>query len=74
MKTLYILHKGWRANDTLVINERGEVLLTYYTPRKTKITTERMGWFLYQNQRVFTNENDARLYYTVATSKEVKEK
>lgn len=74
MKTLYILHKGWRSNDTLVINERGEVLLTFYTHRKTKITTEKMGWFLYQNQRVFTNENDARIYYLVANSKIAKEK
>lgn len=73
MKTLYILHKGWRANDTLTINEKGEVLLTYYTPRKTRTTTKRKGLFLYQNQRVFANENDARIYYMVATSKEVKE-
>lgn len=72
MKTLYILHKGWRANDTIVINEKGEVLLTYYTSRKTKITTEKVGWFLYQNQRVFKSENDARLWYMVATSKVVR--
>lgn len=73
MKILYILHKGWRANDTIIINEKGEVLLTYYTSRKTKDTTDKMGLFLYQNQKVLKSENDARLYYMVATSKIVKE-
>lgn len=73
MKTLYILHKGWRANDTLIINEKGEALLTYYTNRKTKDTTERVGLFLYQNQKVLKSENDAHLYYMLATSKVVKE-
>lgn len=68
MKTLYILHKGWRANDTLVINERGEVMLTYYTRRKTRDTTDKVGLFLYRNQKVLKSENDARLYYIVATN------
>lgn len=72
MKTLYILHKGWRANDTIVINEKGEVLLTYYTRRETRDTTDKVGLFLYQNQKVLKSENDARLYYLVATSKIVK--
>lgn len=72
MKTLTILHKGWRANDTLVANEKGEVLLTYYTHHKTDITTDKTGIMLYKNQRVFANENDAHIYYMVATSKKVR--
>lgn len=69
MKTLTILHKGWRANDTLVIDEGGWCMLTYYTHRKTKITTDKKGVLLYQNQRVFSSENDARVYYMLEQPK-----
>lgn len=71
MKTLTILHKGWRANDTLVVSEKGGALLTYYTHRKTDITTGKDGVMLYRNQRVFANENDAHIYYMIATSKQI---
>lgn len=65
MQTITILHKGWRANDTLQINDKGVCMLTYYTRRKTNLTTEKMGIMLYKNQRVFSREGEARLFYNL---------
>lgn len=60
-----ILHKGLRANDVLIENDTG-VLLTYYTHnRQEGIASDRVGLFLYKNQRVFANRDKAILWYMI---------
>lgn len=60
-----ILHKGVRANDVMI--DRGDiVLLTYYTHnRQEGIASDRVGFMLYRNQRAFSDEERAMLWYMV---------
>lgn len=68
--TVTILHRGWRANDTLLDNGKGQYLLTYYTYNKRKgVASEHIGLLLYKNQRVFSDEDKAQLFYMIDTSK-----
>lgn len=59
MNKVKILHKGWRANDTLLECPSGYIL-TYFTHTKQKgVASFREGLFLYKNSRVFTRRHEA---------------
>ena len=61
-----ILHKGLRANDVLIEDDKGRVLLTYYTHNKQEgIASDRVGVLLYKNQRMFQSKDKAMLWYMV---------
>lgn len=66
MQMLTILHKGWRANDTLIEREDETCVLTYYTHKKQDyITSDRVGVMLYKNTRVFQDRQQAMLWYVL---------
>lgn len=53
MPRVRILHKGWRANDTLLECPSGYIL-TYFTHKKQEgVASVREGLFLYKNSRLF---------------------
>lgn len=63
MRQVRILHKGWRANDTLLECPSGYIL-TYFTHTKQEgVASFREGLFLYKNSRVFSNRVQAMGFY-----------
>ena len=63
MRQVEILHKGWRANDTLLECPNGYIL-TYFTHTKQEgVASFREGLFLYKNSRVFPNKYVAKWFY-----------
>lgn len=73
MPTVTILHRGLRANDTLLEYGCGVFILTYYTRNRLEgITSDRVGCKLYKNQKVFKDKEKAMLWYFIDEPKRFK--